>query len=187
VVAGAFDVNGNPTTSAVETVSALSDLILGNGSSQKSVFRRKQDFSLSTERDVITTVNVDTGAWTDIEQQINANSQVFLNVHVRNLGAMTGILCRLDFRDPDHPEFWIPSKEGINREASEASHTWTITATGNYVLASRLEHSHFRFFRARFQAQGASADADTDVVVSWYHNGKTSPVEYAVNDPDAPN
>lgn len=183
---GTLGADGKPYTLPSVASPALSDLILGDGSASKTVFKRTQGFDVSKESESILTTNVDAGVWTDIIQPINGNRQIYLTVNVVDLGAMEGLMCRIEFQDPDHPEFWVPSKDGVNREAAESLHSWTLTQPGSYVLTSRLEHAHFRAFRARFQAVTTSANGDTNVVVSWHHDGKISPIEAFSNDPDAP-
>ncbi len=184
-VDGSTDANGAPTTTAVITQEPLSDLILGDGTVQ-TVRRRTKEFGISRESDSLTSEIITTAAFLDIVQPINGNSQVFLMVNAVDFGAMTGLDVRIEFNDPDHPEFWIPSKEAINRESDANTHTWVLTSTGNYVLASRVEHHHFRKFRARFLARGANANSATKIVVTWYHNGKISDMEYELNSPNAP-
>jgi hypothetical protein len=179
------DANGHPTTVPAISQTELADLILGDGTTH-TVRKRTKTFEISQESDSVVSVPITTAAFADIEQPINGNSQIFLTVNIVALGALSGVTCRLEFQDPDHPEFWIPSKEGINREADAATHNWVLNAVGNHVLASRVEHNHFRKFRARFQANVANADATTEIVVSWHHNGKVSGPEDAQNDPDAP-
>ncbi len=184
-VDGPPDASGNPTTTAVITQEPLSDLILGDGTAH-TVRKRTKEFGVSRESDSITSEIITTASFLDIVQPINGNNQVFLMVHVVALGASTGLDVRIEFNDPDHPEFWLPSKEAINRESNADTHTWVLTAAGDYLLASRVEHHHFRKFRARFRARGADADATTQIVVTWYHNGKISDMEYEVNSPNAP-
>lgn len=181
-----LDANGNPHTVPAVTQTPLSDLVLGDGVASKTVFKRTQTFGLSRETESILTLDVVVGSWLDIIQPINGSNQVFITANVVDLGAMSGLLCRIEFQDPDHPEFWIPSKENINRESAASDHSWSLIQTGNYVLASRQEHRHFRAFRARFQALVADADTDTHIVVSWHHAGGISAPEDEANDPDAP-
>jgi hypothetical protein len=121
-----------------------------------------------------------------IELQLNGNRQVFVTVNTAALGAaaLTGVVVLIEFNDNDHPEFWIPSKEGINREADSATHQWVLTGVGSWVVASRKEHRHFTKARVRFQALGGAADAATRIFTSWHHDGGRSMGELAGNDPN---
>jgi hypothetical protein len=116
-----------------------------------------------------------------VVQNLNGNSQVFINVHAVNLGSITDLRILIEFQDPDNTAYWIPSKEpahsgtgGVEeplRTDPLASHEWAITAAGNYVIASRQEHPHFMKFRVRARAAGGSASASTDVRLTWNTNG----------------
>ena len=179
------DASGNPTTVASVSQTAIGDLILGNGSVH-SVRKRTRSYEVSQQSDSITSLAFTTAGFTDIEQPLNGSNQVFLTVNVVALGTSGGLRCRLEFQDPDHPEFWIPSKEGINRESDAGTHNWDVVAVGNHILASRVEHHHFRKFRARFTSIDANPNDDTKIVVTWHHAGKISLPEDLNNDPDAP-
>jgi len=185
VVAGAFDANGNPTTTATETQAEMLDLVLGNGVSTWEVLQKDE-----ATRETVTSIALPTAAaFTDagtFELDVNGNTQIFVTCHIKDLGAaaLTGINVLIEFQDPDHPEFWIPSKEGINREANAATHAWALTGVGDYMVASRVEHRHFMKARVRFKALSGVADGDTNIQCSWHHDGGRSLGEIISNDPN---
>lgn len=181
-VAGSFDANGNPTTTPVIVQTERTDLILGDGATSFDVIQK--DGSVKTVQTVDTTTAFsDENTW---ELQINGNRQIFVTLNVEDLGAAaSGVRVLIEFQDPDHTEFWIPSKEGINRESSISTHEWALTGTGNWVVASRVEHRHFKVARVRFKMIGGDADASTKVVCSWTHDGGRSMGELYGNDPSS--
>jgi hypothetical protein len=143
---------------------------------------QKDESTVATVTSVLTGIAFTAESTFDIN--INGNQQIYVTVNTVALGAnASGVGVLIEYQDPDHREFWIPSKEGINREASSALHEWVLTGTGNKVVASRVEHRHFVKARVRFKLIGGAADADTHVVCSWTHNGGRSPGELFLNDP----
>lgn len=119
------------------------------------------------------------------EQDIFGFSQVYLHMHVINLGGggLTGITSLIEFQDFDHTDLWFPSKEPAIQDVageplevplrvdSVANNEWVCNAVGHYILASRVEHQHFSKFRARFRKSASNADANTVIRVGWSHNG----------------
>ncbi len=174
------DANGNPTTTPVEDFKEVSDLILGDGSSVFSIPQKNGTFS------DVETVLVTQSAFTDeatFEILLNGNRQVFVHMIVEAFGAnITGIKTLIEFEDPDRVDVWMPSKEGVNREADITLHEWHIADTGMHILASRVEHRQFTKARVRFKAEGGAADADTKVLCTWHHDGGISRLGSLGND-----
>lgn len=112
------------------------------------------------------------------EVKLNGNGKLYLFVHALALGAtMTGLTCLIEFRSPDNSLLWIPSKEGVSRDAGLGAHEWTMNGTGDWILTTRAEPRIFNKARFRFRLADASgaADGDTEIPVSWYHDGKGYP------------
>lgn len=116
-----------------------------------------------------------------IEQAINGDSQIFIGLNVVNMGGMADITGVIEFQDPDDPVFWYPSHEpacsglaGVEtplRTDAIALQEWAITAAGNFLIATRVEHPHFKRFRVRFRGAAGAPGPATDVRCYWYHNG----------------
>lgn len=177
-----IDANGDPTTTATVTRTARGDLILGNGTSEWPILQRDEATFEDVTSVALTAAYTDESTW---EILLNGNSQIWCTVHTVALGAggVTGLNVLFEFQDPDHPNLWIPSKEGINREANAATHTWGVAGIGDWLLASREEHRQFAKARVRFKAMAGTSDAATKILVSWHHNGGRSAGEILGNDP----
>lgn len=105
--------------------------------------------------------------------ELSGQRQIYVGIDLNALGAagLTGIDTLIEFQDPDDPENWIPSKEGVTRTETAANHTWTAGAVGSYLLASRIEAPHFKRARVSFKRTGGTPDADTDIRCRWFHDG----------------
>lgn len=180
-VAGSFDANGNPTTVASIAQTAVSDLILGNGSSSFSILQR--DGSKKTVESIALLSAY--SPTTTFEVLVTGSDYLYVTVNTEALGAaaLTGIVALMEFNDPDHPEYWIPSKEGVARDANLTSNEWSLVGVGNKIIKSRIEHFHFIKARVSFKALAGAADAATKIVVSWHHAGHISLGEISGNDP----
>jgi len=182
-VVGSFDVNGNPTYTESITSPAVSDLILGNGSSSFDVLQKDGSHKSITSIALPAAYNDNA----TFEVKINGNTQIFVTINTVDLGAaaLSGVKVLIEFADPDHPGFWIPSKKGVNRESSLSVHEWSVLGVGNKVVVSREEHKQFKLARVRFRANTGAADADTKIICSWHHNGGRSQGEIFTNDPSS--
>jgi hypothetical protein len=182
IVPGSFDVNGNPTTTPVVTQTALRDVILGNGTSVFPVLQRDGKNTLS-----ITSLLLPAAYNDNVSLSINANgsNKIWVTVNTEALGAagLTGVIALIEFQDPDHPTYWIPSKEGVARDSNLAANEWSLPGLGNRIIASREEHHHFVNARVRFRVLAGAADAATLIVVSWHHAGHRNWAEVIGNDP----
>ena len=162
-----------PEYAAPSTVvqTQMLDLLLGDG-------------SISADYLVIPTPNYD--ATCLVEQNINGNKQVFVGLNVVNLGGMVDLTFVIEFQELDNPNFWYPSKEptcdglaGVEqplRTAGIAGHEWVIAAAGNFYVATRVEHPHFKKFRVRFRGAAGGPGAATDVRVYWGTDGSIAEV-----------
>jgi hypothetical protein len=124
-----------------------------------------------------------TPAWfTTGEYDVWDCRQVFLNVHIVSLaGAITQLDCYIETQNPDYPEMWCPSLEGVARNVGTvAGHTITLGAVGDYVVASRQEHRHISKVRFNFQADAAIA-AGTEIWATWYTDGAPSRLTEVTN------
>jgi hypothetical protein len=108
--------------------------------------------------------------------------QVFLNVHVVSLaGAITQLDVLIEVQNPDYPQLWLPSLEGVARNVGTvAGHTITLGAVGDYVVASRQEHRSISAVRFSFQADAAVA-AGTEMWATWYTDGAPSRLTEVTN------
>lgn len=171
--------HGEETTTAVEIQTELNDLVLGNGAASKTIVDPD-----GTSRSVLTQLvpAAASSSFASYEFNIYDNRQIFANIHIVNFGAtMTELDAIIEFQDPHYPKFWIPSLEGVARSSgTRALHTLTMNAVGNYVMSSRQEHRHFNKVRFLFQANLA-ADADTEIWISWFHDGAPSRLTDAQN------
>lgn len=164
--------NGEQTTTATETQTAMEHLVLGNGSAKTTVYGGGP-LSVTSQ---ILPIAAATPAYVSFDFNIEDNRQVFANVFIKNFGSggMSELRTLIEFQDPHYPEFWIPSLEGVSRTTgTQAGHHHVATAVGNYIVASRQEHRHFRRVRFSFQADLA-IDAATEVWVTWHNDGAPS-------------
>lgn len=166
--------NGQEATKVVVDQTARADIILGNGTAS---FRGRDNETIQT---VALTTSFDDNRY---ELNINQNGQLFVTVKIINLGAggINSLRTLIEFQDPDHlqddnTKFWYPSKEGVDRDATLASHEWQLTSVGTYILTSRKEPLHFTKARVSFRADAGVPDADTRVHVGWFHDGKIATV-----------
>lgn len=166
------DLAGFPTTIAAVARTEVADLVLGNGAATFNVPQADGTFMavLSTALPAA----YDANAYFEI--LLKDNKQWFMHVHTRALGAggLTGLVCVMEFEDPDHPGLWLASREGIARDAGFAAHEWTLLGLGNWCLATREEHMHFTKARARFHAAAGAAAAATNILCSFYLDGGQS-------------
>lgn len=164
-------------------LSALSprydDLLLSNPG-QTRVLQRP-DGSIDTVPAI--TLPVAPGAFTTGEFDVYDCRQVFLNVHIVDFGVagMANLDVLIEVQNPDYPELWLPSLEGIGRNIGTlAGHTITLPAVGDYVVASRQEHRHISKVRFSFTADAAT-DPDTEVWATWYTDGAPSRLTEVTN------
>lgn len=173
-VLGSFDPNGNPTTTAVVTQAEVTDLLFGDGTTSFTI-------TDNSGQKVVQSIALP-AAYNDASTffgNVAGHTQIFLSVKVVALGAggLTGITCLIEFKDPDYPDFWFPSKEGVARDtAALATYEWACNGVQNYTIATRVEHPHFKMFRARFKKSAGNTDSATQILVSWQNNGLPSPV-----------
>lgn len=106
------------------------------------------------------------------EVDLNGNDQIYVLVHLDNLGGagLTGVKLIIEWQSPDNANVWVPSKEGVARDANYASNEWTLTALGSYLLASRKDMQQTHKARVRFQAAAGAADATTLIRAYWHPN-----------------
>jgi hypothetical protein len=106
------------------------------------------------------------------EVDLNGNDQIYVLVYVDNLGGggLTGVKLVIEWQSPDNTDVWVPSKEGVARDATYASNEWSVTALGSYLLASRKDMQQTHKARVRFQAVAGAADAATRIRAYWHPN-----------------
>lgn len=171
-----FTPQGVQAWKVIEDKPAVKAVILGDGSStfEVPILQRPSFGAPQVIVETVTSIVVPDGDFDDeavFEVNINGNSQLFLELNVVDFGgAITTLSALIEFQDPDFPEFWLPSKEGIDRDGPLTDNIWEVTSTGVYLLSSRVEHKHFKKARFRFFADDA-ADGDTEIRVNWFHNG----------------
>lgn len=168
--------NGGVATAVVVDQTERTDIILGNGSSS---FNLRDPNDPSAPPAAVVSVPISTDFDDNrYELDIANHSQIYVNAKVLALGAgIDGLEVLIEFLDPDHVNddgtgLWIPSKEGVTREADESGCIWGPLTVGNFSLASRAEMFHFKKARVSFRASGGTADAATRIHVSWFHDGK---------------
>lgn len=171
--------NGGQATRVVVDQTARADIILGNGS---AAFIVKDPNNPDLPGTSITTVQLTT-SFDDNRYEINIDGhrQLFVSAKVLVLGTVTGLEVLIEFLDPDHVNddgsgLWIPSKEGVARDANEETNVHGPLTVGNYTLSSREETLHSKKARVSFRAAGGTASAATRIHTSWYHDGKPSVV-----------
>jgi hypothetical protein len=171
--AGIDPVTGFPHTTAVVTQAGVDDLVLGNGASVWNV--PQTDGSILAVMSTALPAAYTADALFEI--RLKDNRQWYMHVHTRALGgaALTGVVCVMEFEDPDHPGLWIPSRENVARDAGFAAQEWTLLGVTGWILTTREEHMHFHRARARFHAAAGAADAATEIVCSYYTDGGQSP------------
>lgn len=174
--AGIDPATGLPHTTAVETQSEVTNLVLGNGTSTWDIVTGRDAETGNFVRQNVQSVALPAAAYDNealFELGINGNKQIFVHVHTEALGAtgLTGVTMVLEFNDPDYPNLWIPSSEGVGRANNFAAHEIALVGLGDWVVATREEHRQFTRWRARFRATAGAADANTQIIVGWAHDG----------------
>jgi len=146
-------------------------LVLGNGATFNVL---QDDGSIDAVVSIVLPAAYDANALFEIN--IHDNKQIFLTVNTVALGAavLTGIVAVIEFNDPDHPAYWIPSREGVARDAGFAANEFTLLGLGNWNVASRLEHMQYHKARIRFHAAAGAADAATEIVCTFHLDGGQS-------------
>lgn len=165
-----FKPDGTPVTTATTIQTALTDVVLGDGAA--SFATQWRDGS----RPTILSTLLPTAAYDDdctFYGNCNGATQIFVHLSTVALGAggLTGVILLIEPQDPDHPDFYLPSTEGVARTATLAGHEITVLGLGNRILATRVEHFHFNRFRARFRASAGAAGVATQIWISWNSNG----------------
>jgi len=165
-----IDPFGFPHTTAVVTQVRVDDLVLGNGTSVWNVLT-EDELTYRQITSVALPAAYNNNAYFEI--LIRDQAQLFLEVHTVALGAagLTGLTTVMEFQDPDHPEYWVPSREGVARDAGFAANELTLLGVGNWVVATRVEPLQARKARFRFHAPAGAADAATEIICSFHLSG----------------
>jgi hypothetical protein len=165
--------SGLPHTTANITQTRVDDLVLGNGSSTWNLLQEDGKTYL-TVTSVALPANYNANA--TFVAQIRDQSQMFLTVHTVVLGGggLTGVKAFIEYNDPDHPEFWIPSKEGVARDAGAAANEFSLLGVGDWTVATRVEPMQAHLVRFRFKAAAGAADAATQIICSFAISGGQS-------------
>lgn len=167
---------GTSATQVVIDQTPRREIILGDGSTSFKVY---DPLDSSAPFETIQTVALTTDfAVNQYVLNLSGNGQLFVTSQVVSLGGggITALEVLIEFLDRDHmlearTEIWLPSKEGVARNAAAASYVWGPLAAGSYILASRIEPRHFLKARVSFRADAGVADAATRVHVGWFHDG----------------
>lgn len=160
--------SGFPCTTANIIQTRVDDLVLGNG----AVFPIIQDDgTIDNVVSIVLPAAYDLNAL--FELRMHDNKQVFMTVHTIALGAggLTGLMAVIEFNDPDHPAYWMPSREGVARDAGFAANEFTLLGVGDWTVASRVEHMQHNKARIRFRVAGGAAAAGTEIVCSFHLDG----------------
>jgi hypothetical protein len=171
--AGVDPATGEIHTTASVDQTAVSNLVLGNGAAHNIATSLDDNGNPVLEEITSIALPAAYNADATFELNINGNQQVFLHLHTQALGAaaLTGVVALIEFQDPDYPDRWFPSAEGVARTANYVAHEQTLLGAGDWILASRVEHRQFTKVRFRFRAAGGAADAATIIVAGWTHDG----------------
>lgn len=163
--------SGLPYTTANVTQVRIDDLVLGDGSSVWSILTDEAAKTYESVTSIALTAAYNPNA--SFEILIRDQSQIFVEVHTVAFGAggLTGIKLVIEFQDPDHPAFWVPSKEGVARTDTFANNEISLIGTGDWVVASRVEPMQSNKARVRFKAAAGNADAATEIICSFHLSG----------------
>lgn len=177
VPAGIDPVTGAPHTVATVTVIGVDALVLGNGASTWTIPICDTPWDPDAEWSELAVTSILLPAAyapnATFEVLLHDNRQLYMQLHTRALGAggLTGLVCVMEFENPDMPGLWVPSRELVARDAGFAANEWTLLGVGNWLIATRQEHMHYRRARMRFHAAAGAADAATDIRVTCYTDG----------------
>jgi hypothetical protein len=163
--------SGMPHTLAAVAQIRVDDLVLGNGTAFNIL---QDDGTIDAVTSIVLPAAYDGNALFEI--LLRDNKQVFLSVHTIALGAaaLTGIVAVIEFNDPDHPAYWLASREGIARDAGFAANEFTLLGVGDWTVASRVEHMQHKKARVRFHIAGGAVAAGTEIVCSFHLDGGQS-------------